>query len=147
LAQVTFEAAARSWKTVWRLARAQQRVWRRNRLLRKDADQYRRRAPFGRRQPELQRRYQAAEPDPRQQVLSAVALERAAKITEGLPRREKRIALMKWNDHMKEADIAAELGCTKAAVTGQVHEIHRKLIDDLGPYYPFAGDDGDGKAS
>jgi predicted transcriptional regulator len=54
---------------------------------------------------------------------------------------------MKWNDHMKEADIAAELGCTKAAVTDQVHEIRGTLIDDFRPYCPCAGDDGEGKAS
>ena len=54
---------------------------------------------------------------------------------------------MKWNDHMKESEIAAKLGCAKAAVTGQVHEIRRKLIEGLGPYYPFAGDDGEGEAS
>jgi DNA-directed RNA polymerase specialized sigma24 family protein len=54
---------------------------------------------------------------------------------------------MKWNDHMKEAEIAAELGCAKGTVAAQVHEIRRKLIDGLGPYYPFAGDDGEGEAS
>lgn len=54
---------------------------------------------------------------------------------------------MKWNDHLKEADIVAEVGCTKAAVTGEVHEIRGRLIGGLGPYYPFAGDDGEGKAS
>jgi RNA polymerase sigma factor (sigma-70 family) len=79
-------------------------------------------------------------------VLSALALERAAEIIEGLPARQKRIALMKWNDNMKESEIAAELGCAKGTVAAQVHEIRRKLIDGLGSYYPFAGDDGEGEA-
>ncbi len=100
-----------------------------------------------RKQPELHRKYQAAEPDPEQQALSALALERAVEIIEGLAARQREIALMKWNDHMKESEIAAKLGCTKGAVSAQVHEIRRKLIDGLGPYYPFAGDDGEGEAS
>jgi RNA polymerase sigma factor (sigma-70 family) len=76
-----------------------------------------------------------------------LALERAAKIIEDLPARQKRIALMRWNDHMKESEIAAALGCAKGTVAAQLHKIRRKLIDGLGPYYPFAGDDREGEAS
>ena len=146
LVQDTFEAAARSWETLRGLAPAQQRAWLRNTLSNKETDQFRRRALFRRKEPELHRKYQAAEPDPERQVLSALALERAAQIIEGLPARQKRIALMKWNDHMKESEIAAEVGCAKGTVAAQVHEIRRKLIDGLGSYYPFAGDDGEGEA-
>ena len=102
---------------------------------------------FRRKQAELHRKYPAAEAGPERQVLSALALERAVKIIDGLPDRQKRIALMKWNDHMKESEIAGELGCAKGTVAAQVHEIRRKLIDGLGSYYPFAGGDGEGEAS
>jgi DNA-directed RNA polymerase specialized sigma24 family protein len=54
---------------------------------------------------------------------------------------------MKWNDHMKGSEIAAELGCAEGTVAAQVHEIRRKLIGGLGPYYPFAGGAGEGEAS
>jgi RNA polymerase sigma factor (sigma-70 family) len=147
LVQDTFEAAARSWETLRSLTPTQQRVWLRSTLSHKDTDHFRRRVVLRRKQPELHRKYQAAEPDPEQQALDELALERAAKIIEGLPSRQKIIALMKWNDHMKESEIAAAVGCTKGAVTAQVHQIRRKLIDGLGPYYPFAGDDGEGEAS
>lgn len=147
LVQDTFEAAAHSWETLRGLAPAQQRAWLRSTLSHKDTDHFRRRRLFRRKQPELHRKYHAAEPDTEQQALSALALERAAKIIEGLSARQRKIALLKWNDNMKEAEIAAELGCTKGAVTAQVHEIRRKLIDGLGPYYPFAGHDGKGEAS
>ena len=147
LVQDTFEAAARDWETVRSLAPGQQRAWLRNTLSHKDTDQFRRRAALRRKQPELQRRYEAAEPDPERQVLSALAVERAAEIIAGLPTQQKKIALMKWNDHMKESEIAAELGCAKGTVAAQVHEIRRKLIDGLGSYYPFARGDGEGEAS
>lgn len=147
LVQDTFEAAARDWETLRGLAPGQQRAWLRNTLSNKETDHFRHRAVFRRKQAELHRKYQAAEAGPERQVLSALALERAVKVIDGLPDRQKRIALMKWNDHMKESEIAAELGCAKGTVAAQVHEIRRKLIDGLGSYYPFAGGDGEGEAS
>ena len=147
LVQDTFEAAALDWETVRGLAPAQQRAWLRTTLSRKETSHFRRRAAFRRKQPELHRKYQGAEADTEQQALCALALERAAKIIEDLPGRQRKIALMKWNDHMKGSEIAAELGCAEGTVAAQVHEIRRKLIDGLGPYYPFARDDGEGEAS
>jgi RNA polymerase sigma factor (sigma-70 family) len=147
LVEDTFEAAALDWETVRELTPAQQRVWLRTTLSRKVSSHLRHPAAFPRRQPQLHHWYQAAELDPGQQALSAVALERAAKVIEGLPDRQKRIALMKWIDRMRESEIAAELGVTKGTVAVQVHEIRRKLIDGLGPYYPYAGNDGEGDAS
>lgn len=147
LVQDAFEAATRDWGTLRGLAPVQQRAWLRKTLSHKEVDQFRRRVVFRRKRAELHRRYQPAEPDPEQQALSAAALERTVKIIENLPAEQRRIARMKWNDHMTEAEIAAGLGRTKAAITGQVHLIRRKLIEGLGPYYPFAGDDGEGETS
>ncbi len=147
LAQDTFEAAALAWETLRNLAPAQQRAWLRTTLSHKETSHFRRRVAFRQKQPELHHKYQAAETDPEHQALSAIALEKAAEIIEGLPARQKRIALMKWNDHMKGSEIAAELGCAQGTVAAQIHEIRRKLIDGLGPYYPFASDAGEGEAS
>jgi RNA polymerase sigma-70 factor (ECF subfamily) len=142
LVQDTFEAAANKWETLREFTEARQRAWLRTTLSHKATDSFRRRVAFRRRQRELQYRYQGVEPDTERHALSAIALERAAEIIQGLPDRQKRIALMKWDDHMKESEIAAELGCKEAAVTSQVALIRRKLIDGLGPYYPFGGDEG-----
>jgi len=147
LVQDVFEAAANAWETVRALEPAQQRKWLRSALRYLATSDFRRRVAFRRRQPELYRRYCAAEADPEQQALDAVALERALEIIEGLPGNQKKIALMKWGDHMKGAEIAAELGCVEGTVARQVHEIRRKLIEGLGPYYPFASDGGEGEAS
>ena len=146
--QDTFEAAARDWKTLRELDQGQQRAWLRNTLSHKETDQFRRRRVWRLKLlPELRRRYPAAEPDPEQQALSALALERAAKLIEGLPDEQRVIALMKWNDHMTEAEIAARLGCERGEITAQVRKIRGKLIEGLGRYYPFSGDDGGGQAS
>jgi len=37
------------------------------------------------------------------------------------------------HEHMKEADIVAELGRRQALVAGRVHETHGRLIDAPGP--------------
>jgi RNA polymerase sigma factor (sigma-70 family) len=146
LVQDTFEAAALAWKTLRELTEAQQRTWLRTTLSHKETSNFRRRVAFRRKQSELHHKYQVAEADTEQQALSALALERATEIIAGLPGNQKRIALMKWNDHMKGSEIAAELGCAEGTVGAQIHEIRRKLIDGLGPYYPFAEDDGEGGA-
>jgi RNA polymerase sigma factor (sigma-70 family) len=147
LVQDTFVAAALAWGTLRELTEVQQRAWLRTTLSYKETSDYRRRMAFCRKQPELHRRYQAAEADTEQQALSAIALKRATEIIESLPGNQKRIALMKWNDHMKGSEIAAALGCAEGTVAAQIHEIRRKLIKGLGRYYPFAGDDREGEAS
>lgn len=147
LVQDTFVAAACDWETVRNLTSRQQRGWLRQTLAHKETDAFRRRRKLRDLLPELLARCQPAEADPERQALSAVALAKAVRIIDSLPARQRNIALMKWNEHMKESEIAAELGCTRGAVTAQVHEIRRKLIEGLGPYYLFAEDDGKAEAS
>jgi RNA polymerase sigma factor (sigma-70 family) len=144
LVQDTFEAAAIAWGTLRELTEAQQRAWLLTTMSHKEISHFRRRVAFRRRQPELRDKYQAPETDTEQQALCALALERTTKIIEGLPGKQKRIALMKWNDHMKASEIAGVLGCAEGTVAAQIHEIRRKLIEGLGPYYPFVGEDQGG---
>jgi RNA polymerase sigma factor (sigma-70 family) len=147
LVQDTFEAATLSWATLRELAEAQQRAWLQTTLAHKETSNYRRRMTLRRREPELHHRYRTAEANTEQQALSAIALERAAEIIEGLPGNQKRIALMKWNNRMKGSEIAAALGCAEGTVAAQIHAIRRKLIEGLGPYYPFAEDNREGGGS
>jgi RNA polymerase sigma factor (sigma-70 family) len=147
LVQDTFEAATHAWGTLRELTEAQQRAWLRTTLSHKETSNFRRRVALRRKQPDLHHRYQAVEADTEHQALSAIALERAAEVIKGLPDKQKRIALMRWNDHMKGSEIAAELDCAEGTVAAQLHEIRCKLIAGLGPYYPFAGDGGEGDAS
>jgi DNA-directed RNA polymerase specialized sigma24 family protein len=87
----TFEAAALAWGTVGKLAPAQQRAWLRTTLTHKATSQFRRRVSFRRRRAELHRRYGAAEPDPEEQALDGLAVEKAVKIIDELPARQQRI--------------------------------------------------------
>jgi RNA polymerase sigma factor (sigma-70 family) len=147
LVQDVFEAAARAWETVRGLKGIQQRTWLRSTLQHMATSDFRRRQALRVRLAELYDRYCAAESDVEQQALDAAALERAVQIIESLPDNQKRIALMKWGDHMKGAEIAAAMGRPEGTVGSQVHEIRRKLRKGLGRYYPFAGSDGEGEAS
>lgn len=144
LVQDTFEAAALRWSVVRELNENQQRKWLRTTLSNKEVSQFRHRMSFRRKLPELHDRYQGSAADTENQALSAIALELAAEIIDGLPGNQRKIALMRWNDGMKDSEIAAELGCTENSVCVQVSHIRRKLIAGLGAYYPFSGDDGEG---
>lgn len=147
LVQEAFEAAVRNWPTLRDLSEGQQKKWLSTTLSRMETSQFRRRTLSNRKLPELHARYQGAEADTERQALSEIALAVAGKVIEGLPGKQKRIALMKWNEHMRNSEIAAELGCTENSVAVQVSHIRRKLIDGLGAYYPFAADPGEGGGS
>jgi len=142
LVQDTFEAAARSWETLRHMPTGQQRAWLLSTLSNKNISHFRRRVALRRKQPDLYRRYQVTDPDPEQQALSRLALERAAKIIEGMSARQKTIVLMKWNDHMTGAEIARALECSEGTVAAEVANIRRRLTAEMGQFYPFDGEGG-----
>ena len=45
---------------------------------------------------------------------------------------------------MKEAEIAAVLEINEKTVSVHLHRVRRRLITQLGPDYPFIGDDPEG---
>jgi RNA polymerase sigma factor (sigma-70 family) len=141
LVQDTFEAAARAWAVVREHASGRQRAWLLSTLAHKDISDFRRKEAFRRRQPDIQARYQATAADTATQALNAVALARAREIIDDLPSRQKQIALMRWQDRMRAAEIAAELGLAEGTVHAHLHSARRKLIAGLEQYYPF-GEEG-----
>ena len=54
---------------------------------------------------------------------------------------------MRWQQDMKEGEIAAVLGIAEKTVSTHLHRARRKLIAQLGPDYPFARDDAEGVSS
>jgi RNA polymerase sigma-70 factor, ECF subfamily len=147
LVQDTFEAAARAWADLRGHASDRQRAWLLGTLVNKDISDYRRKEAFRRRQPDIHARYARAPADTAAQALNALALERAWEIIEDMPPRQQKIALMRWQDHMKAAEIAAELGVAEGTVHAQLHTARRKLIAGLERYYPFGQDHGTGATS
>jgi len=144
LVQDTFEAAARAWTRLRRRAGSQQRAWLLGTLANKDISDFRRREAFRRRQPDIQARYQGIAADTAAQALNAIALDQARQIIEDMPPRQKKVALMRWQDRMKATEIAAELGITEGAVHAHLHTARGKLVAGLERYYPFGTDDGKG---
>jgi len=147
LVQDAFEAAARAWARLREHASDRQRAWLLGTLVNKDISDFRRREAFRRRQPDIQARYQATAADTAAQALNAIALERAREIIEDMPPRQQKIALMRWQDRMKAAEIAAELGVAEGTVHAHLHSARGKLVAGLERYYPFGTDSGKGAAS
>ena len=144
LVQDTFEAAAVAWAALRGHPGGRQRAWLLGTLAHKDVSDLRRKAAFRRRQPEIHARYQAAAADTEAQALNAIALARAREIIDGMPPRQKEIALMRWRDRMRAAEIAAALGIAEGTVHAQLHGARRKLVAGLERYYPFGSDSGEG---
>jgi RNA polymerase sigma factor (sigma-70 family) len=144
LVQDTFEAAARAWARLRRHAAGQQRAWLLSTLANKDISDFRRKEVFRRRQPDIYARYQGTVPDTAAQALNAIALDQARQIIEDMPPRQKKVALMRWQDRMKVTEIAAELGIAEGTVHAQLHSARGKLAAGLERYYPFGADNGKG---
>ncbi len=147
LVQDTFEAAARAWATLRGQASGRQRAWLLGTLVNKDISDFRRKEAFRRRQADIHARYQATAADTAAQALNAIALERAWEIIEDMPPRQQKIARMRWQDRMKAAEIAAELGVAEGTVHAHLHTARGKLIAGLQRYYPFGQDSGKGTPS
>jgi DNA-binding CsgD family transcriptional regulator len=54
------------------------------------------------------------------------------------------VALLRWQQDMKENEIAAALGIAEKTVSVHLRRPRRKLIAQLGSDYPFGGDEGGG---
>jgi RNA polymerase sigma-70 factor (ECF subfamily) len=147
LVQDTFEAAAVAWAVLREHPSERQRAWLLGTLAHKDISDLRRKATFRRRQPEIQARYQAVPADTEAQALNTIALARAREIIDGMPPRQREIALLRWRDHMRAAEIAAALGIAEGTVHAQLHGARRKLVAGLERYYPFGTDSGEGAIS
>jgi RNA polymerase sigma factor (sigma-70 family) len=140
LVQDTFEAAARAWTRLRRRAGSQQRAWLLGTLANKNISDLRRRETFRRRQPDIVAMYQCSASDTAARALNAIALRQARAIIEDMPPRQKKVALMRWQDHMKAAEIAAELGIAESTVHAHLHTARSKLAAGLERYYPFETD-------
>ena len=147
LVQDTFEAAVVAWAVLREHPSGRQRAWLLGTLAHKDISDLRRRAAFRRRQPEIHARYQGTQADTETQALNAIALARARDIIDGLPPRQREIALMRWRDRMRATEIAAALGIAEGTVHAQLHGARRKLVAGLERYYPFGSDCGEGTTS
>ena len=140
LVQAAFEAAGRAWPVLRCLADAQRRAWLRTTLANTAVSGYRREAAFRDRLPRIESRYRVTPADPAEHAFSSVVLERCWKIIQALPERQHVVAMLRWQQDMKESEIAAALGMAEKTVATHLHRVRRKLIAQLGPDYPFTAE-------
>lgn len=133
LVQAAFEAAARVWATVRGLAEEQRRAWLRTTLAHIAVSGFRREAAFRDRLPRIEAHYQRPSPDVAEQVFSSIMLERCWAIIQNMPNRQHAVAVLRWQQGMKTAEIAAALDMTEATVNTHLHRARRALIAGLGP--------------
>lgn len=142
LVQDTFEAAARAWAVLRGLGAGRQRAWLLSTLAHKNVSDIRRQQALRRRQPDIEARYQPTAADTAAQALNAIALARAREIIAEMPPRQREIALLRWQDQLRTAEIAGRLGLAEGTVHAHLHAARRKLIAGLEPYYPSGGQPG-----
>jgi RNA polymerase sigma-70 factor (ECF subfamily) len=142
LVQDTFEAAARAWDLLREHPGPRQRAWLLGTLAHKNISDFRRQEAFRRRQPEIHARYQPTAADTEAEALNAIALARAREVIEDLPPRQREIALLRWQDHLRITEIAERLGVAEGTVHASLHAARRKLVAGLERYYPPEEKDG-----
>jgi RNA polymerase sigma factor (sigma-70 family) len=126
------------------MAGKQLQSWLRSTLANIAASSFRREAAFRDRLPRIEIRYRRTATDPLEQAFSSIVLDRCWRIIREMPERQYRVAMLRWQLDMKEAEIAAVLGVAEKTVSAQLHRARRKLIAQLGPDHPFACDDPEG---
>jgi len=144
LVQAAFEAAAQTWPTLQCLAEEQRRNWLRRTLANIAVDGFRREAAFRDRLPRIEALYRKFQADPPEQAFSSIMLERCWRMIRDMPERQHAVAMLRWGLDMKEAEIAAVLEISEKTVSVHLHRVRRRLIAQLGPDYPFIGDDPEG---
>ena len=147
LVQAAFEAAGRAWCTLRCLSDDQRRRWLRTTLANIAVSGFRREAAFRDRLPRIEARYRKIPADTAAQAFSSMALERCWQIIRDMPARQHAVAVLRWQQDMKEGEIAAALGMAEKTVSAHLHRARRRLIAQLGRDYPFADGDGEGPSS
>jgi len=131
LVQATFEAAGRAWCTVELLSEDQLRAWLRTTLTNIAVSGFRRDAAFRNRLAQIEARYRRAEADTAGEALSSMALKRCWQIIADLPARQHAVAMLRWHQGLKEAEIAALLGMAEKTVATHLRRARRKLMAEL----------------
>jgi RNA polymerase sigma-70 factor (ECF subfamily) len=147
LVQAAFEAAARAWATVRCLAEAQRRAWLRTTVANIAVSGFRREEAWRDRLPRIEARYRRVQADLAAQAFTSMVLERCWKIIKDMPGQQHAVAVLRWQQGMQQNEIAAALGMTEKTVSVHLTRARRRLIAQLGPDYPFVGDDGEGSSS
>jgi RNA polymerase sigma-70 factor (ECF subfamily) len=141
LVQGAFEAAAREWATVRSLAEPQRQKWLRTALANNAVSGFRREAAWQDRLPRIEAHYRIAPVDLPAQAFSSIVLERCWRIIKEMPEQQHAVAALRWQQGMKQTEIAVALGITEKTVSVHLTRARRRLVAQLGADYPFASDE------
>lgn len=147
LVQAGFEAAARSWQSLRDMGDGQRRGWLRATVANIAVSGFRRQAALRDRIDRIEARYRAPQADTEALAFSLIALERCWKIMKDMPERQHAVAVLRWQQGMKQNEIAAVLGMAEKTVSVHLHRARRQLIAQLGPDCPLASDHVEGPLS
>lgn len=147
LVQAAFEAAAHDWGILRCRAEEQRRAWLRTTVANIAASGFRREKAWRERLPRIEARYRQAPVDLPALAFTSIVLERCWQIIKNMPERQHAVATLRWQQGMKQTEIAAALGMTEKTVSVHLTQARRRLIAQLGRDYPFGGDDGEGSSS
>jgi RNA polymerase sigma factor (sigma-70 family) len=147
LVQAAFEAAAGAWEILRCQADEQRRGWLRTTAANIAVSGFRREAAWRDRLPRIEARYRKAQADTEALALSLIVLKRCWQIIKDMPERQHAVAVLRWQQDMKETEIAAALGISEKTVSVHLHRARRQLIAQLGPSYPFDSGRGEGPSS
>jgi RNA polymerase sigma-70 factor, ECF subfamily len=142
LVQSAFMAAAGQWPTLRCLRDAQRLRWLQTTVGNLAISAFRRNAAFGDRLPQLETVFRPAPADTHAEAVSGIALDRCWQAIGTLPPQQHAVAVMRWLFAMTNTQIAAALGIADGTVAAHLSAVRGKLKASLGPYDPFASQDG-----
>jgi RNA polymerase sigma-70 factor, ECF subfamily len=144
LVQGGFEAAAWAWDTLRCLGEEQRRAWLRTTVANIAVSGFRREAAWRDRLPRIEAMYRKVPVDVPEVAYTSIVLQRCWQIINDMPERQHAVAVLRWQQGMKQAEIAAALGMTEKTVSVHLTHARRRLITQLGPDHPFASHDPEG---
>ena len=89
---------------------------------------FRRDAAFRARLSRIEARYRKTAADTPAEAFSSIVLQRCWQIVQSLPERQHAVALLRWQQDMKESEIAAALGIAEKTVSVHLRRARRELI-------------------
>jgi RNA polymerase sigma-70 factor (ECF subfamily) len=140
LVQAAFEAAARCWRVLRPLSEEQRRGWLQVTLATIAVTGSRREGTIRNRLPRREAGPRRAQADPDGRPFSPAVVERCWQVIRSMPDGQHAAALLRWQQGMKEDEIAAVLGMAPETVSAHLHQARRKLTAQLGAEHPFAAD-------
>jgi RNA polymerase sigma-70 factor (sigma-E family) len=139
LVQAAFEAAGRYWRVLRPLSEEQRRGWLRVTLATIAVTGARLDGAARHRPPRTEHRQaQDGGSDPGKRPLSSEVVERCWQVIQSMPEPRHAVALLRWQQGMKENEIAAVLGMASKTVLAYLPQARRELTAQIGPDHPFA---------